>query len=259
MAPEGNGLLPQVYDIPKEFGSGLALLGLSWLGRRSTCTTKVAGGRPVVYLHGTGARAGSLAPLRWYQAALGHGAGFVFDYDTTPDIDAAAFNLAEYLDGVARRARSAPGDPLTLIGHSLGGLIIRRYLQLFPKHHPVQRVFLLSTPNYGTHLAHYFPTEVTTMMLPGSDFLAKLNDGSHLQDGVQYVSMYGDSDLFVLPRESMHLQGSEPVIFPGVGHNNVVLSPSVMAEIGARLVPGFEARLASGTDFRPWRKEPARA
>jgi len=254
-----RGMLPQVYDIPKEFGSGLALLGLSWVGRRSTCTTKVAGGRPVVYLHGTGARAGSLAPLRWYQAALGHGAGFVFDYETTPDIDGAAFDLAEYLDKIAKRAPAGPGDPLTLIGHSLGGLIIRRYLQLFPKHHPVERVFLLATPNCGTHLAHYFPTSVTTMMLPGSDFLATLNDGKHLEDGIQYVSMYGDRDLFVLPRDSMHLQGSERVIFPGVGHNNIVLSPSVMAEIGARLVPGFEERQQNGTDFRPWHRAEAPA
>ncbi len=239
-AGSGRGMLPQVYDIPKEFGSGLALLGLSWLGRQSTCTTRVAGGRPVVYLHGTGARAGSLAPLRWYQAAMGHGAGFVFDYDTTPDIDGVAFALAEYLDHVMEQAPSAPGDPLTLVGHSLGGLIIRRYLQLFPKHHPVERVFLLATPNYGTYLAHYFPTEVTTMMLPGSSFLDKLNDGSHLDDGMRYVSMYGDSDLFVLPRESMHLQGSEPVIFPGVGHNNIVLSPTVMSKIAARLAPGTQ-------------------
>ncbi|NOZ87931.1 MAG: alpha/beta fold hydrolase [Deltaproteobacteria bacterium] len=238
-----RGLLPQAWNVPREFGSGLALLGLSFLGQVSRCNHWLDGGRPVVYLHGTGVGSGSLGLLRYYQAAKGHGAGFAFDYDTNADFDDSAFGLLCFLDKVLEQAPPGPGEPLTLIGHSLGGLIIRRYLQLYPNQHPVKRVFLISTPNYGTHLAHYFPTAVTCAMLPDSKFLAELNDGSHIHDKVHYVSLYGDKDLFVLPRESMRLDGSECVVIPGLGHNNIVLSPALMAEIEMRLTPGYEENI----------------
>jgi len=229
------GLLPQVYDIPWEFGTGLFLLGLSWLGTKTACVSRFSRGRPVVYLHGTAARAGSLAPMRLYMAARGHGVGYAFEYPTTADFDAVARSLARKLTRVVKRARLDADNPLTLVGHSLGGLIIRRYLQLYPGRHPVGRVNLLSTPNYGSHLAHYFPTEVTTMLLPGSEFLKRLNDGRQLSDGVRYLCIHGDRDLLVLPRESMQLEGCPFLVVPGVGHNSVVLSPAVMAELEEQL------------------------
>jgi triacylglycerol lipase len=236
---ERLGLLPQVYDIPREFGSGLILLGLSWLGTRTACTRRFRPVRPMVYLHGISARAGTVAPMRLYMAARGLGTGFAYEYETSPDIDGAAAGLSRRLDQVVQAVPPTPGNPLVLIGHSLGGLIIRRYLQLFPGRHPVKQVFLVSVPNTGTHLAHYFPTEVTTMLLPGSEFLEDLNDGSHLKNGIRYgydtVCMYGDRDLFVLPRESMHLSGADVVVFPQLGHNNMMLSTTVMAEIAGRL------------------------
>ena len=235
--PRGLALLPEVYDIPWEFGSGLFLMGLSWLDSKTACTKRLSVGRPVVYLHGTAVKAGSLAPMRLYMAAQGHGAGHVFEFESSSDFDGAAQGLADKLDRIVGQGSLGADEQLTLIGHSLGGLIIRSYLQLHPARHPVGQVFLLATPNYGTHLAHYFPTEVTQMMLPGSAFLAELNDGRHREDGIRYVSMYGDRDLLVLPRESMHLEGSRQMVFKGLGHNKMVLAPVVMAAIAARLDP----------------------
>lgn len=230
-----SGLQPQIYDIPKEIGSGLALLGLHFLGEASACTRRISGGKPVIYLHGTGIKGGTLLPLRLYQAMVGNGAGFIYNYETTRDFDEAAFGLAEFMDRTLRENPSFAKEGLTLVGHSLGGLILRRCLQIFPDQHPVKRVILLATPNYGSHLAHYFPTEVTHMMLPGSAFLEELNNGRKATAGITYTSIYGEADMIVLPRENMHLKGSECLHFPGLGHNNLVLSPRVFQEVARRI------------------------
>lgn len=45
-----------------------------------------------------------------------------------------------------------PHLPVSLVGHSLGGILIRQYLTQ-PDHRPIHRVVMLGTPNRGSHLA----------------------------------------------------------------------------------------------------------
>lgn len=49
-------------------------------------------------------------------------------------------------------SQCAPHLPVSLVGHSLGGILIRQYLTE-PDHRPVHRVVMLGTPNRGSHLA----------------------------------------------------------------------------------------------------------
>ncbi len=43
-------------------------------------------------------------------------------------------------------------QPISLVGHSLGGILIRQYLTQ-ADHRPIARVVMLGTPNQGSHLA----------------------------------------------------------------------------------------------------------
>ncbi len=57
-----------------------------------------------------------------------------------------------------------PGKPIVLVGHSRGGLVIRKYLQEQNGAEGVRKVILLGTPNRGSRLASW------------TDFLAKFVD-----------------------------------------------------------------------------------
>jgi pimeloyl-ACP methyl ester carboxylesterase len=69
-----------------------------------------------------------------------------FSYDWRLDIRAIARQLKDRIEA------SVPnGRPFSVIGHSLGGLVVRSYLQQFPNDRTrIQRFIMLGTPNYGS-------------------------------------------------------------------------------------------------------------
>lgn len=69
-----------------------------------------------------------------------------FPYDWRLDIREVARQLKEQID-----AALAPESSFSIVGHSLGGLAARSYLQQFPDQAGrVQRFIMLGTPNYGS-------------------------------------------------------------------------------------------------------------
>jgi pimeloyl-ACP methyl ester carboxylesterase len=69
-----------------------------------------------------------------------------FPYDWRLDIREIARQLKEQIDTTL-----AAGASFSVIGHSLGGLVARSYLQQFPSQATrVQRFIMLGTPNYGS-------------------------------------------------------------------------------------------------------------
>ncbi len=62
--------------------------------------------------------------------------------------------LVDFLHGIAEPFLSEADGPVHFIGHSMGGLIIRRYLA----RHPVAqlgRIVMLGTPNHGSEVADW--------------------------------------------------------------------------------------------------------
>src|SRR5262249_46835451 len=130
-----------------------------------------------------------------------------FPYDWRLDIREVARQLKEQID-----ATLAAGTNFSMVGHSLGGLVARSYLQQFPDQAGrVQRFIMLGTPNYGSYTIpalynglnevmqmvalldqqHFMPellqfakTFVSTyQMLP---FVGKSADASRLMDPATY-------------------------------------------------------------------------
>ncbi len=95
-----------------------------------------------------------------------------FPYDWRRDIRKLAGDLRAALE------RWAAGDDrkFTLVGHSMGGLVSRAYMALYPQEaaQRVERLIMLGTPNYGA------PEAVRTLIL-GNDLMNlahKLNQGN---------------------------------------------------------------------------------
>ncbi|MBL7159158.1 alpha/beta hydrolase [Candidatus Microgenomates bacterium] len=75
---------------------------------------------------------------------------FVFNYDWTKPIDQIADDFKEYIDGVVDPPQGeSSGKKVKLIGHSLGGLVARAYIQNNPDNHQVNQLITLGSPHKG--------------------------------------------------------------------------------------------------------------
>ena len=107
----------------------------------------------------------------------GHGTVQAVNYSPmtafTGDIRAAARDLGEHVE---RLCAVSGVDRVHVIGHSLGGLIARYYVQRLGGDARVDTLVTLGTPHQGSHIAHLLPpTVVPRQLLPGSDLLRELD------------------------------------------------------------------------------------
>jgi hypothetical protein len=83
----------------------------------------------------------------YLEKGLGYRRGkdlFEFSYDWRQDIRLAAQRLAEAIEGWRIKA------PITVIGHSLGTLVTRYYVERLGGKKVVERIILMGGPHYGT-------------------------------------------------------------------------------------------------------------
>jgi pimeloyl-ACP methyl ester carboxylesterase len=101
----------------------------------------------VVLVHGYFKGARNMRPLGDFLAGFGYRV-------TAVDVPATFGSLAECRDALARKLDSLEtgGEPIHLVGHSFGGLVIRALLakKTVP---PLGRCVLIGTPNRGSRLA----------------------------------------------------------------------------------------------------------
>jgi len=57
---------------------------------------------------------------------------------------------ARYLDSQIERHPPGPGGKVVIVAHSLGGLVARKYMELFGAKNRVSKIITLGTPHYGT-------------------------------------------------------------------------------------------------------------
>lgn len=80
---------------------------------------------------------------------------FVFNYDWTKPVDQVANDLKDYIDETVDPPKDeSSGKEITLIGHSLGGLVARSYIQENLGHHQVNQLITLGSPHHGAVQAY---------------------------------------------------------------------------------------------------------
>lgn len=114
--------------------------------------------------------------------------------------------------------RHATGvDKVVLIGHSMGGLLGRNYLQLRGGELKVARLVQLGSPNGGSKLAPFALSRLARQLLPGSAFLGELKVAA-LPSGVPVTSIYSRHDNIIIPPRLSQLEGAENIELVGIGH-----------------------------------------
>jgi triacylglycerol lipase len=170
--------------------------------------------------------------------------GGLFDAFNTKGIDECAMKVREKVERLYARYDLGP---LSIIGHSKGGLIGRYYVKRLGGDERVRNLITLGTPHNGTPTAYL---GVATMgavaksvwqMTPMSPFIRRLKIGA-FPNAVRFVSVYSKSDraspfpCCILEQDGKHLFNVE---VPGVTHREYVWKRQVYRIIQEQLAAGY--------------------
>ncbi len=185
-------------------------------GDRAIAAGRSLPGGPVVlfqhgYSHSGAVWWGSVRALEAAQAVGWR--VFTIDQPFWEDIEAMAERLHARIEAVL----VATGETrVTLVAHSMGGLIARAYV----RRHGTARLKALvtiGTPHHGTRMARLALGPNGRQMRIGNPWLAALN-ASPLPHDLPVLSVWSVHDTIILPQDASHLDGATNIVMHGVGH-----------------------------------------
>ncbi len=173
--------------------------------------------------------------------------GGLFDSFNTRGVDECA-ELVH--DKVERLYARYDLGPLSIIGHSKGGLIARYYIKRLGGDKRACSLITLGTPHHGTPTAYLgiatmgLVSRSVWQMTPMSPFIRRLKMGAFPRN-VRFVSVYSKADraspfpsAIIETRGLPHLYNVE---VPGVTHREFLLRRSVYEVVRRELALGYEA------------------
>lgn len=151
-------------------------------------------------------------------------------------------DIAEQARGLqAARLRliEATGIEPVMVGHSMGGLVIRCWLaaqsdELARR----QEIITIGSPHHGTALAAWGRSRLALQMRMGSDFLQTLqarDTPARLSRMTCYWSM---CDNVVFPANSATLPGARNIHLPGLPHVGLAMAAPIFDDVLQRLTNG---------------------
>ncbi|GAA2435323.1 esterase/lipase family protein [Streptomyces glaucus] len=207
---------------------------------------------PVVLIHGFIDNRSVFVLLR--RSLAQHGRQRIESLNYSPltcDIRTAAELLGRHIEEICERMGS---DRVDVVGHSLGGLIARYYVQRLGGDARVRVLVTLGTPHAGTRvlpLANAHP--IVRQMRPGSPVIEEL---ARPAPGCRthFVSFWSDLDRVMDPLETARLDhpdlSAQNVRVTGIGHLALPVHPAVAAGVRRALddTPGPETESAGHAD-----------
>lgn len=199
---------------------------------------------PVVMVHGYGAR-----PIHWlvpYRALAAAGVGEVsrIQYDAwSADIPELSAHLVEHVTEIAERTGH---ERVHLVGHSLGGVIMRHAIEVGGLAPSVATAITVASPHGGTpwaDLARFGPRHsalrTVDQLRTGSTLLRRIERAAERNVGthdVRWVAFYANTD-WVVPARSAQIRtpGAENVLMRDEGHLSPLLSREVAGAVAERL------------------------
>lgn len=209
------------------FGSGFIDLD-PWLGGRE--------GPPVLLLHGYGMNRACLFLLQFRIARAGYRARTLNLLPPYGDIRRLAGQAAKAIEGLSQ---AHGGAPVAVVGHSMGGLVLREACRTSPKPLPVGTLVTLGTPHGGTKMAVFGLGAAAPMMRPESPFLADLKGSP--PPPVACHAFWSMTDNLVLPARAGAWPGASEHVFDHLGHLTLLLSGEVARGVIEALPPASRA------------------
>lgn len=162
----------------------------------------------------------------------------VHSLDLSPNCGAAGLEvLAEQVSSYIDQTFPS-GQPIDLVGFSMGGIVSRYYVQRLGGLDRVQRFVTLSSPHLGTWAAYSRWNVGCGQMRPSSPFLMDLNQNVMALNQINFTSIWTPFDLIIIPANSSHLPVGKSIRVPVGGHAWMVTDPrSILTVAGALSEP----------------------
>ncbi|MET8469932.1 alpha/beta fold hydrolase [Streptomyces sp. NPDC006422] len=188
---------------------------------------------PVLLLHGFIDNRSVFVLLR--RSLAQHGRQHVESLNYSPltcDIRAAAALLARHVEELCERTGR---DTIDIVGHSLGGLIARYYVQRLGGDRRVRTLVTLGTPHGGTSVAPLADAHpIVRQMRPGSSVVEELKRPAS-GCRTRFVSFWSDLDQLMLPLETACVDHEDLLVqnvrVTGIGHLALPVHPAVATGI----------------------------
>lgn len=178
-----------------------------------------ATGTPILLVHGLLDNRSVFTVFRRALRKRGFGVVHAVNYSAfTQDVRTAAAELHTHVE----RLRMHTGaDRIHIVGHSLGGLIARYYVQRLGGDRVVDTVVTLGTPHGGTLAAYLLPTPLARQLTPGSGLLAELAAPAP-RCRSRFLVVWSLLDQMIMPQRNARLRHPDLVVdtlrLPDVGH-----------------------------------------
>ncbi|MCW2778910.1 MAG: putative serine esterase [Frankiales bacterium] len=196
----------------------------------------VAAGTPILLVHGLVDNRSVFTLLRRALRRRGFGRVLTLNYSPfTHDVRAAAARLAALVE---RTCEETGYEKVHVVGHSLGGVVARYYVQRMGGGDRVHTVCTLGSPHAGTWSAHLLPAPLVRQLRPGSALMQELAEPA---PGLRtrFVSFWSDLDQLIVPQRNARIDhpdlAARNVLLRGVGHMSLPIDGRVVHEIAQLL------------------------
>lgn len=195
---------------------------------------KNQGPRPVIVLHGYAMNRANFLPLALRLSRAGLGPILGFEYWTLGRTAAAARQLGWFVDQV-REATGA--EDVDVIGHSMGGIVARYYVQLAGGDGPVRHLITLGSPHGGTDVSGLGIGHPGRELLVGSKLVTRLSAAAP-PTKTKITTIWSRADALVPGARQKPLAGAETIMFDDLGHVALLGSRRVAQLVIERLADG---------------------
>jgi pimeloyl-ACP methyl ester carboxylesterase len=223
------GVLEEKVRHPEE---RTTLEGLAPIQRGLIIGDVEAAGTPIILIHGVVDNRSVFAMLKRGLRRRGFGRIITLNYSPlTDDVRVVADRLESLVESVCIETGY---ERVHVIGHSMGGLVGRYFVQRMGGDSRVHTLVTLGTPHQGTTPAHLVPHPVARQMRRGSDIMTELAAPSP-GCRTRFVAIWSDLDQMIIPKANARIEhpdlNARNVLVKSVGHNSLPVDGRVVHEI----------------------------
>lgn len=195
-----------------------------------------AAGTPILLLHGMIGNRSSFVVLRRVLRRRGFQRVLTINYQVvTQDIRQAAEELRRSLDMFCE---ASGHEQVHVVGHSLGGIIARYYVQCLGGDARVHTLVTLGSPHQGTRPAGLMPHAVGRQIRPDSDLILELAQPAPACT-TRFLAFWCDLDALMIPKRAARIShpdlDARNIFVRGVGHMSLLVDGGVAHQIAGAL------------------------
>lgn len=221
----------------------LLIWTMPWVRAQATSSPALGQSQrvPVLLIHGYCCNYGVWRDMAKRLQALGHP---VLAINLEP-LFCSIDDFAPQVEKAVAQLRVMSGQQrVALVGHSMGGLVIRAWMRAYGDAQ-VAIAVSLGSPHQGTRITPHAKLPNARQMVWASDWLQDLQNHESPERGALLRIALTEQDAIVFPQTAQTLPGVDAQVFRGIGHLQLCTDARVIAWVAAQL-PSAEQQKALG-------------